>query len=43
MFCNVLGNPMLKMAQESFAAGELMDSFQLGLIKLNQRRGTQEK
>ncbi len=38
-FWNILSEPMLKMIQETFREGELMETFKLGLIKLIPKKG----
>ncbi len=42
-FWDLLSHPMLKMVNETFLRGELMDSFKLGLIKLIPKKGKAEK
>jgi hypothetical protein len=42
-FWDLLSYPMLKMVNETFLRGELMDSFKLGLIKLIPKKGKAEK
>ncbi len=42
-FWDLLSHPMLKMVNETFARGELMESFKLGLIKLIPKKGRAEK
>jgi hypothetical protein len=42
-FWELLSHPMLKMVNETFASGELMESFKLGLIKLIPKKGKAEK
>ncbi len=43
VFWNSLCEPMLKMIRETFAEGELMDTFKLGLIKLIPKKGDATK
>jgi hypothetical protein len=42
-FWGVLSEPMLKMVQETFREGELMETFKLGLIKLIPKKGDAQK
>ncbi len=42
-FWELLSHPMLRMVNETFARGELMESFKLGLIKLIPKKGKAEK
>jgi hypothetical protein len=42
-FWGVLSEPMLKMIQETFETGELMETFKMGLIKLIQKKGDANK
>ncbi len=42
-FWGVLSEPMLKMIQETFREGELMETFKLGLIKLIPKKGDAQK
>jgi hypothetical protein len=42
-FWGILSEPMLKMIQETFREGELMETFKLGLIKLIPKKGNASK